>query len=100
MRAVRLADPKSITISVDNWVQGAYPATCSRGKGLFENWDMLYIERMLGVPQPCDGADNRWIDNMGGTVIARDTRFGGEGGKRQPIAFVLTHPTALPLVGP
>ena len=61
---------------------------------------MLYIERMLGVPQPCDGADNRWIDNMGGTVIARDTRFGGEGGKRQPIAFVLTHPTALPLVGP
>ena len=75
---------------IDNWVQGAYPATCSRGKGLFENWDMLYIERMLGVPQPCDGADNRWIDNMGGTVIARDTRFGGEGGKRQPTACVLT----------
>ena len=78
----------SLTQKYHYFSQGAYPATCSRGKGLFENWDMLYIERMLGVPQPCDGADNRWIDNMGGTVIARDTRFGGEGGKRQPIAFV------------
>ena len=35
---------------------------------------------MLGVPSPRAGYDQRWIDNVDGMVIARDSRFGGEGG--------------------
>ena len=35
---------------------------------------------MLGVPRPRHGLDQRWIDNYYGTVIARNARFGGEGG--------------------
>jgi hypothetical protein len=65
---------------LDNWVGGCYEKTCSRGKALFENHDTLFIERMLGVPSPRAGFDQRWIDNVDGMVIARDSRFGGEGG--------------------
>jgi hypothetical protein len=32
------------------------------------------------VPSPRTGYDQRWIDNADGMVIARDSRFGGEGG--------------------
>jgi hypothetical protein len=65
---------------VDSWVQGCYKPTCSKGKALFENYDSLSIERMLGVPHPITGNDQRWIDNNHGMVIARNSRFGGEGG--------------------
>jgi hypothetical protein len=62
---------------VDNWVGGCYEPTCGRGKALFENHDTLFITRMLGVPSPRPGYDQRWIDNVDGMVIARDSRFGG-----------------------
>ena len=32
------------------------------------------------MPHPVAGADQRWIDNHYGMVIARNARFGGEGG--------------------
>ena len=68
----------------DVWVERAGP-NGSYGKALFENHDRLYLSRMLGVPQPIAGNDQRWIDNynhgvLGGTIVARDSRFGGEGG--------------------
>eukprot|EP01052_Picozoa_sp_SAG31_P039002 SAG31_NODE_5319_length_2613_cov_1.815036_2_plen_575_part_00 len=66
------------------WVEGAGP-TGSSSKALFENHDKIILSRMLGVPHPIAGNDQRWIDNFnhgisGGTVVARDSRFGGEGG--------------------
>jgi hypothetical protein len=68
----------------DVWVEHAGP-NGSYGKALFENHDRLLLTRMLGVPEPIAGNDQRWIDNhnhgvIGGTVVARDCRFGGEGG--------------------
>jgi hypothetical protein len=65
---------------LDSWVEGCYQPTCSKGKALFENHDTLLIERMLGVPSPRSGNDQRWIDNINGMVVARNSRFGGEGG--------------------
>lgn len=65
---------------LDNWVEGCYMPTCTKGKALFENHDSLTIERMVGVPRPIKGYDQRWIDNFNGMVIARNSRFGGEGG--------------------
>jgi hypothetical protein len=65
---------------LDSWVEGCFMPTCSKGKALFENHDTLFIERMLGVPHPVTGNDQRWIDNEKGMVIARNSRFGGEGG--------------------
>jgi hypothetical protein len=64
----------------DNWVESCFMPTCSKGKALFENHDTLFLDRMLGVPHPVAGNDQRWIDNFRGMVIARDSRFGGEGG--------------------
>lgn len=68
----------------DAWVERAGP-NGSYSKALFENHDKLILLRMLGVPQPIAGNDQRWIDNFnhgdqGGVVTARDSRFGGEGG--------------------
>ena len=67
----------------DIWTEGA-PAP---NKALFENHDKLFLSRMLGVPESgiVPGSDQRWIDNhnhgaTGGQVVARDCRFGGEGG--------------------
>jgi hypothetical protein len=52
-----------------------------------QNHDKLFLQRMLGVPESgmIPGSDQRWIDNhahgsTGGQVVARDCRFGGEGG--------------------
>jgi hypothetical protein len=68
----------------DVWVERAGP-NGSYAKALFENHDKLILLRMLGVPQPIAGHDQRWIDNhnhgnQGGVITARDSRFGGEGG--------------------
>jgi hypothetical protein len=59
----------------------------------FENHDKLHITRMLGVPpHATPGRNQRWIDNFAdgggnaGTVVARDARFGGEGGGL-PVVF-------------
>ena len=67
----------------DIWVEGAPGPR----KALFENHDKLFLQRMLGVPESgmVPGSDQRWIDNhnhgsTGGQVVARDCRFGGEGG--------------------
>ena len=64
----------------DAWVERAGP-NGSYAKALFENHDKLILLRMLGVPQPIAGNDQRWIDNhnhgdQGGVVTARDSRFG------------------------
>jgi hypothetical protein len=72
------------TVVQDVWVERAGP-NGSYAKALFENHDKLILLRMLGVPQPIAGNDQRWIDNhnhgdQGGVVVARDSRFGGEGG--------------------
>lgn len=68
----------------DVWVEKAGP-NGSYAKALFENHDKLILLRMLGVPEPIEGNDQRWIDNynhgdQGGVLTARDSRFGGEGG--------------------
>jgi len=54
----------------DSWVEGCYMPTCSKGKALFENHDNLQLERMLGVPHPIDGYDQRWVDNYHGASAA------------------------------
>jgi hypothetical protein len=68
-----------------------------RNKAVMENYGVLHVETLLGVPQVRRGepgfedgwvdpngrrrmaSNQRWIDNYG-TVTARDCRFGGEDG--------------------
>ena len=73
--------------------------TCSKGKALFENHDTLFIERMVGVPHPIAGYDQRWIDNFAGLVVARNARFGGEGGGFTVVvnkaSFLTTDPSGM-----
>ena len=63
----------------DVWVEGAGPVNQSAFKALFENYGMMVLNRMLGVPAPKPGLGQRWIDNHG-DLTARNCRFGGEGG--------------------
>jgi hypothetical protein len=47
---------------------------------------ILTLENITGVPEPYSGAlRQRWIDNYGAMLIAREFRFGGEGGGFTPI---------------
>jgi hypothetical protein len=54
---------------------------------VFENWDRLFLKRILGVPGYAYAPEQqlRWIDNhafrlSGGWVHAKEVRFGDEGG--------------------
>ena len=84
---------------LDSWVENCYMPTCSKGKALFENHDTLFIERMVGVPHPIAGYDQRWIDNFAGLVVARNARFGGEGGGFTVVvnkaSFLTTDPSGM-----
>ena len=56
--------------------------TMSNDTAVFENWDRLFLKRILGVPGFAypPGSNVRWIDNhayrlSGGWVHAKEVRF-------------------------
>jgi hypothetical protein len=69
------------------WVEGA-GYNQSAFKALFENYGVLVLNRMLGVPAPKPGFGQRWIDNHG-DLTASNCRFGGEGGGMTVSAVVV-----------
>ncbi|HOL21637.1 MAG TPA: glycosyl hydrolase family 28-related protein [bacterium] len=53
-------------------------------KAVIENYSSLLLENICGVPL-VGGKNLRWIDNYGWHLVAKNVRFGGEGGGFTPV---------------
>jgi hypothetical protein len=76
----------------DTWVS---TSPQMKNKAAFENYGILLLENLCGVPIVTADHDQRWIDNHAG-VTCRDVRFGGEGAGFTPVVnfapYVFTYP--------
>ncbi|OQB85560.1 MAG: Pectate lyase superfamily protein [Planctomycetes bacterium ADurb.Bin126] len=66
---------------IDCWVS---TSPHMKNKAAFENYGILHLEKICGVPAVTKDHDQRWVDNYGG-VTCRDVRFGGEGAGFTPV---------------
>ena len=60
----------------DSWIS---TTARMKDKAVIENYNVLHVENILGVPDVDANANQRWIDNYH-ALTCRNVRFGGEGG--------------------
>jgi hypothetical protein len=65
-----------LAVLKDSWIS---TTARMKDKAVIENYNVLNVENILGVPDVDANANQRWFDNYG-ILRCRNIRFGGEGG--------------------